>query len=270
LFLTFLVVGLLVSATVYFYNTRNLFRETQETLKQVAVNAAGNIPVDEHEKIVTADDDKTMAYAEIVERFNAMMDGNPRIDDIYTLRPTSAQGIFTFVVAGQETADTNGDGTVDQSEVRPAVGETYDAKKFPRLIEGLSAPAADDAVTVDKWGSWVSGYAPVKDATGKVVAVLGVDYSAAVIDSQHLELIQSLLLVDLTLLPFLLLIAYIVARFLARPYQTLARAMYDVAHGDIHKQLPPLGGKSSRVFAELFNGMVQMIGSAKHSKDDEK
>lgn len=270
LFLVFVLVGALGSTTVYVYRARVLFRETQATLKQVAQNAAQNIPVEEHEKVSQVGDEKLAAYAEIVERFTAMMDGNPNIDDIYTLRPTSQEGIFTFVVSARPTEDSNGDGVVEQAEVKPAIAEEYDATEFPRLQEGLRVPAADDAVTVDKWGAWVSGYAPVKDATGKVVAVLGVDYSASVIEGQRWDLIRSLLVVDAFLLPILLLVAWIVARALAKPYQTLARAMYDVAHGDIHKQLPVHGKRSDRVFAELFNGMVQMIGSVKHHENDEK
>jgi hypothetical protein len=270
LFVTFLVVGIIGSSAVYIYRSRNLLHETQDILKQIASNASENIPVDELEKIQKPDDDKTPAYTEIVERFRAMIDGNPHIDDIYTLRPTSDQGMFTFVVTGQETADQNGDGLIDESEVRPGVGEEYDATEQPRLQEGLVRPSADDGVTVDKWGSWISGYAPIKDANARIVGVLGVDYSSAVMESQRWQILRSLIIVDIILLPIIFFIAYFVARFLSRPYTRLARAMYDVAHGDIHKQLPVHGRRSDRVFAQLFNGMVQMIGSAKHHENDEK
>ena len=46
--------------------------------------------------------------------------------------------------------------------------------------------------------------------------------------------------------------------------------MFDVSHGDSHVQLKLSKRGSDSVFAELFNGMVQMIGSAKHHENDEK
>lgn len=270
LFLTFLLVGIVGSTTVYIYRSRHLLLETQRELQTVAENAARGIPADTHELVQKPGDEKTAGYAGIVTYLKAVRDGNPHIDDIYTLRPTTRDGVFTFVISAQDTADQNGDGVVEQAEVKPEIGEEYDASSLPRLLEGLARPSVDDGVTTDKWGSWISGYAPVKDATGKVIAVLGVDYSSSVLDAQRWQLVRSLILVDVFLLPIILLIAILVARFLARPYQTLARAMYDVAHGEVHKQLPIHGRRSDRVFAQLFNGMVQMIGSAKHHQNDEK
>lgn len=270
LFVTCIVVGIIGSVTIYTVRTRTLFHATQAELKTIAENIASEIATETHESIVKPDDDATPAYTTLAKMFQQLQQSNPNIDDIYTLRPTANPNIFTFVVSAQQTEDLDGNGIVEQAEIRPAVGEEYDASDFPQLKLGLAAPTADEAITIDKWGAWVSGYAPLRNAAGATIGLVGVDYSASVIDQQRNRLIRTLLLVDVLLLPFLLIVAIAVARWLALPYKRLARAMYDVAHGDVHKQLPVEGAKSDRVFAELFNGMVQMIGSAKHTKDDEK
>jgi two-component system, sensor histidine kinase and response regulator len=42
----------------------------------------------------------------------------------------------------------------------------------------LSVPQYSPDVYTSKWGSYLSGYAPVKDSNGTVVGVLGVDETA--------------------------------------------------------------------------------------------
>ena len=196
------------------------------------------------------------------------MDGNPKIDDIYTLRPTQTAHEMTFVVSGRDTQDRNGDGIIDQAEIKASLGEKYDTRSFPALEAGLQHPSVDPGITYDKWGAWLSGYAPVKDTSGKTVAVLGVDLSSTFVNADRKDLLKAIGIVDLFALPVFLLVAWWFANRVSRPFRILGKGMYDISHGDSHVQLKLSGKGSDHVFVELFNGMVNMIGSAKHSKDD--
>ncbi len=55
-----------------------------------------------------------------------------------------------------------------------AIGDPYDAVS-PVLLRGFTEPSVDKEFYTDKWGTFLSAYAPIRDATGTVVCLLAVD-----------------------------------------------------------------------------------------------
>jgi hypothetical protein len=75
--------------------------------------------------------------------------------------------------------DINGNGRVDPDEEVAQPGDLFDANPYPALIAGFEGPTADaGSEETDQWGIALSGYAPVRDWSGRAIAVLGVDISA--------------------------------------------------------------------------------------------
>lgn len=101
---------------------------------------------------------------------------NPIISDIYTLR-RGADGQPYFVVDAETDYDHNGQ-FEGARESRTAIGEMYRENDpgLERAFQGYAGCA--DAPVTDRWGTWISAYAPLHDAQGNVEAVLGVDYDA--------------------------------------------------------------------------------------------
>jgi sensor histidine kinase regulating citrate/malate metabolism len=48
----------------------------------------------------------------------------------------------------------------------------------PVLLAALSSPQNSPDIYTSKWGSFLSGYAPIRDSNGTVVGILGVDETA--------------------------------------------------------------------------------------------
>jgi PAS domain S-box-containing protein len=101
---------------------------------------------------------------------------NPYARDIYTFRKR-ADGTNILVVDSETDYDHNGDfkGT---NEMRTPIGKVY-----LEPLKGLELAFEGDAnfdsdVYHDEWGTWVSDFVPMRDANGKVEAVLGVDFDA--------------------------------------------------------------------------------------------
>jgi sensor histidine kinase regulating citrate/malate metabolism len=46
------------------------------------------------------------------------------------------------------------------------------------MLKGYDGPSADEHIEMDEWGGALSGYAPIRDAWGETIAVLGVDIAA--------------------------------------------------------------------------------------------
>lgn len=267
--LTLLLVTLFGNAVFYAVRTRQVFGETRDTLQRIAARVAQAIPVSLHESLQKPEHFESADYQKIEQYFQSVMHGNPAIADIYTLRPTAEPHAFTFVVSGQETEDKNGNNFIEENEEKAVLGEPYDTADFPELEEGLEKVSADKGITYDKWGAWVSGYAPLRDASGKAVAVVGVDYAAASITGQRRDLLRSIAIADAIVLPVVLLVAFALASRLSRPFRILAQGMERVAHGDLDHRLPLRHKGEEAFFVDFFHNMMAHFNAAQERKNKE-
>ena len=129
-----------------------------------------------HEKITltTREDDPT--YRKICQAISEWCITNPSIVDIYTMRK-GADG-KVVIIADPET-DYNGDGRfTEKKEMATPIGEVFD-KEDVGLELALGGEASfNPQVITDRWGSWVGAWAPVRAASGKIEAAVGVDFPA--------------------------------------------------------------------------------------------
>ncbi|MBU0612743.1 HAMP domain-containing protein [Patescibacteria group bacterium] len=265
--ITFIGVLLIINLVVYFTEIATTMSNTKSTLKEIATNVAVNVSNVTHDEIITNDQQDSQEYIEIESYFQNIIAANPIIDDIYTLRTTSDPNVMTFVVAGKETYDANGDNFIDDTEIRPEVGEEYDVTGLDDLKNGLIAPSVDKAITTNKWGQWLSGYAPIVDDKKQTVAILGVDQAASDIADQSQGILYSLLYMDIVLLPLMLMLAYFMARIVSRPFRILAKGMQRISHGELDYRLPIGERGPQAMFVSLFNNMLGMFQNAeKHER----
>jgi PAS domain S-box-containing protein len=177
----------------YFHAARQaIWNEVREHLMSVAQSVALSIDPEEHQRVYREGREDTPLYQKLTEQLqrfaNALL---PEVrakglllaqESIYTLVPSQGK-TWHFVLDSGVPYDRNGDGEIDEDEDRAHLGEPYDVSDFPEIqrcyLEGK--PTADKELTKDKWGIWLSGYAPVKDQTGRVVAIVGVDFNVTTI-----------------------------------------------------------------------------------------
>jgi signal transduction histidine kinase len=121
-----------------------------------------------------ADDPNYLRMIEAQQRWLAV---NPAIADIYTIKALS-DGELAFIVDSETDYDRNGTIEGDR-EQRTAIGERVSSPDTE--VRGAMRGAtlfAPNPIT-DRWGSWVSSYTPLRDQTGRIDAVVGVDYEAS-------------------------------------------------------------------------------------------
>ncbi|HEY0945454.1 MAG TPA: PAS domain S-box protein [Opitutaceae bacterium] len=120
-----------------------------------------------------ADDPRYLAMIEAQKRWLAV---NPVISDIYTFRRLADGRVVLFV---DSETDYDRDGRyAGAREARTPIGEVYQPVT-PALERAFAGESnfMEEPVT-DRWGRWVSVHVPMRDAAGRVEAVLGVDYPA--------------------------------------------------------------------------------------------
>lgn len=115
-------------------------------------------------------------YVSLIEAQKRWERVNPAVNDIYTFRTIGDQVVL--VVDAETDYDRNGFFEGDREE-RTSIGEPYD-ESTPEMLRCLSEGVSifDDAPVSDRWGTWVSAYAPLRDADGNIEGALGVDYDA--------------------------------------------------------------------------------------------
>ena len=115
-------------------------------------------------------------YLSLIEAQKGWLRVNPAVHDIYTMR-RRADGKVVLVVDSETDYDHNGrlDGA---REARTEIGEVYEEvdEGLERALRGQSN--FDEKPVTDRWGTWVSAWVPMHDTTGKVEAVLGLDFDA--------------------------------------------------------------------------------------------
>ncbi|MEL6105439.1 MAG: response regulator [Planctomycetota bacterium] len=116
-------------------------------------------------------------YLALIEAQKNWLRVNPTISDIYTFRRTD-DGRLQYIVDSETDYDNDG-AFIGLRESRTGIGEFWKSG-FNRVP--IDAALAGTAMTFDKqfytdrWGTWVSAYAPIHDASGSVEALVGVDF----------------------------------------------------------------------------------------------
>lgn len=146
----------------------------------------------------------------------------------YIMRRTDDPNVLAFVIdadsaLSDKELDTNGNGTVDEDEAPGLPGEPYDVAgdDYAALrVDAFEGPAVDDEIVKDKWGSSISGYAPIRDASGNVIAVLGIDMDAGEFVSVSQSIFSPIALL-LVLLAGIILASYVQYMWHLRNMQSL-------------------------------------------------
>jgi methyl-accepting chemotaxis protein len=172
---SFIILILIVSGLTFFYTyseTKNALKERmQDELQAVASVAATQINGDAMAALRPGDEN-TSAFQDINAQLNAMRTSNPDIMFIYLMRKNG--DAVEFVV----DADY---GITDDAAM---IGHVYEDPNA-ELLAGFTGPSVDNDFTTDEWGSVLSGYAPVKDSQGNIIALIGVDMDSAKVMQQQ-------------------------------------------------------------------------------------
>jgi two-component system, sensor histidine kinase and response regulator len=157
------------------YCKRNSFNEMRQRLILIASNAALSIDAEELLKVpLRPDNENDPDYQRVYNRLVRIKRANPFVKYVYIMTTTDQPGIMQYI------ADADPSPKVITAKSPAAFsGSKYDARNLPELINAYDWPSADKKINSDEWGTFISGYAPIRDASGKTVAILGVDIDAA-------------------------------------------------------------------------------------------
>ena len=215
-----LLASLVVSAGIYLYTRNQVRQDIRQRLLDIASVAAPRIDGDLHATLTDPAQQGSPDYLAIQKELQSIRDGAADLRFVYTMRYDPASGQVSFVVDAEtnpEDASLLGD---LYPEIDPAVLQS---------VASLKTPAVDQEPYTDRWGTWLSAYAPVVTSSGKVDGVLGIDMSAEKVLAyeRRLLLVAGVLLVVTAI--FLAVLGWIIGRQIAAPIVRLTDQAAQIA-----------------------------------------
>ncbi len=161
-FLCLIILITAVTFTVTYEESRSALREaTREELISVASVVATQVNGDIFRQIEPGDEN-TPGFLAIRDQLDAARNSNRNIRYIYTMKQSGDEVVFVV------------DGDYGIKSDAAGIGQYYPDPPS-ELIEGFRMPSADREYTSDMWGTFLSGYAPIRDSEGEIVGLAGVD-----------------------------------------------------------------------------------------------
>lgn len=242
----------------YFMCSRAIYLQKEDLrvkLLDLSKLASQLIDPDLHSRILPQKESSSSTeYKEIEAALIRIRDLDPIIDSVYTMVKTPTPNVWMFMV---DSGDHRGR--------RAYCGEPYNVSSFTQMQYAFEAPNVDKELTVDKWGVWLSGYAPIYGKDGKAVAILGIDIAAKSIQRMQSLLYKGLLLICIIGIILSLVASRIVSRNLSSSLRELIAGVREVRLGNFNRKVTVRKDSEMQQLAGAFNKMTEGLQEA-HAK----
>lgn len=179
----FAVFAVIAGAITFGLYRQNVYLNTQrvrERVKAIAATAAPQFDWRDLEELQSIDDITKPEYAKVIYHLNEVRRQNEGVKYAYIFRKTDDESMLQFIVDADSIdpfaeKDLNGDGVIDDADGLNYPGQTYEVPEFSGFNDGFVDAGADKSPYKDQWGTFISGYAPIRDDAGNAVAIIGVD-----------------------------------------------------------------------------------------------
>ncbi|GAP13673.1 protein containg HAMP domain [Longilinea arvoryzae] len=117
----------------------------------------------------------------------------------------------------------------------------------------------------DEYGSWVSAYTPIRDAQGKIVGAMGMDFEASYVNRVRQAILDKIVVAFAITYLTLFVLVYLVSRTLTSPIRKLTRVAEKISEGDynqdfaqmIHERFPDEIDTLTSVFGVMASKIYQ-------------
>lgn len=218
----FLILVLLITGLTFLFtvgaSTEKIQESTQQELLAIASITASDLNGDEIAKLRPGME-KEILYLVNVEQLATMAQADNEIVKIFTAKKTGT-GMEYVIDSGYNIGERDVKiGTEIQNPSRAMV-MAYDSSQV------------EDSFVTRPWGTVFSAYAPIKNATGEVIGIVGVDMDAAVVQDRMDFVGQTIYLVFIIGITCTAIIIAVFSRIMIRDIHILINSADRISHGD--------------------------------------
>jgi signal transduction histidine kinase len=233
--------------------------DIRQRLYDIASISALQIDGDAHSTLVDPNQEGSAAYMHIKRTLQNIRNNGTNIRYVYTWRQ-NADGELIFVV----DAETN-------PEEMSHLGDVYtsDEPSLLAKLAKLDCASVDEEFTTDKWGKWLSGYAPFYRSDGQMEGILGMDIAATDVILNEQRFLRVALLVFSATIPLALLSGWLIGQKLTAPIVKLKIGSEHIAGGDLSYRVVIQSSDEVGVLANSFNKMTNSLQKTIIDRDRE-
>jgi len=254
----FIAVSVFVlTITTYFVYKRAVFQQKEQLRKKILTLVQLSSMLIDGDKLIGIEpvlaSQGTDTYKEIKTVLSKIRNSDTVIDSVYTMVESNKENILLFLV------DSG-----DRRKAMAYCGERFDISSFPAMQEAFKKPSVDKEIAEDRWGTFLSGYAPIYKKSGQVAAIVGIDVTAESIRNMQLLLAKRFFWVLVLGILLSLFLGRVVAIGITRPLVNLIEGAREVAKGNLKYKVIVKSRDELGELADAFNGMTKSLLEAEN------
>ncbi len=214
----------------YTFSTQLAMDDLYSSLLVVAQTAANGIDGGTHQALYenpNYDDSLEWPVGMEDERFwematwlNLVHTSNPRAYPYTYLSPEP--GVVEFITSM---------GAVMDPPIGAKFRETYIPSPPSVILEGLKEETLSTNIVEDDWGAWISGFVPITNSDGKIVAAVGVDYEASSVIALQNRIKTAVIPAFILTYLILIMSVVLISNRIAAPIRSLSRVAERIGEG---------------------------------------
>lgn len=244
-FLAVLFVG--AAIFILYQNMRaQLRQDVRDRLRDAVAIAALQVDGDQHALLTDPSQEGGELYMQLKRVLQNIRDAGAEYRFVYTMRQ-NPDGSIMFVVDAEESEE-------DISHL----GDIYD-DAGPMLVENFATmqqPMVEEEFYTDKWGTWLTGYAPFYTSDGRREGILGMDIASTRVVEWERRAQWLALIVFLVSTPPIAVLGWLLGNSLTRPISKLIEGAEAITRGNLDYRANVKTGDEIEVLAEAFNAMA--------------
>ena len=229
---------------IYYQNARaQLQYDIRERLRDAVSIGALQVDAVAHSQLTDPSQEGGPVYLPLKKALQQVRDAGTNIRFVYTMQQ-DAQGNIIFVVDAEETEE-------DVSHL----GDIYDDAS-PWLMDNfpsIQAPVVENEMYTDKWGTWLTGYAPFYTPDGRREGLLGMDISADYVLAQERKVLGRALLTFFGAIIGGSIVGWILGNTLTRSISKLTEGAEILASGNLTYRVQIKTHDEVEILADAFN-----------------
>ncbi len=244
-FLATLFVGVVIFT--FYQNMRaQLRQDVRDRLRDAVAIAALQVNGDQHALLTDPSQEGGELYMRLKRVLQNIRDAGAEYRFVYTMRQ-DPDGNILFVVDAEESEE-------DISHL----GDIYD-DAGPILVDNFATmqqPMVEEDFYTDKWGTWLTGYAPFYTSDGRREGILGMDISSAKVIEWERRSQWLALIIFLVSTPPIAALGWLLGNRLTSPISKLIEGTEAITRGNLDHRVNVKTGDEIEVLAEAFNTMA--------------
>lgn len=246
-FLLLTALGIFISGLLQYLSQQQVLRQSLGSLLlNIARTGALLIDGDFHQRVVKEGRNDTEAYESIRAHLQQIKETNELGDPVYTLSDIEGEmARFAVISHGEEPV---GKQYVLAPEIRHILRQ---------VLEEGTADHTD--IYQNQHGTWMTAFAPIRNAAGQTVAVLDVDFRADVYLEQLAAVRRRLYLHSLAGAALALVAGFLLTLQITRPVGQLSAMARRVVEGDLTTQERITSQDEIGLLGNVFHLMVERV-----------